>query len=147
MKDFYITLLSSDSINYFPSNSLSAFTNQFNGKYELNENWVVGLAEMSYNRFDCHNTIDIDEHELMYAYVDIIKPTQIGFSQVRCIRLINTKRGEPNSLQFQNIQYHALDKTKFDNISILLANESGEKIEFHNNIMPTFVVLHFLKNK
>lgn len=62
MKDFYVTLLSNSSMNYFPANTTSSFTVKLHKNITLGEDWHVGLAEIHYsynfaNVRDNHNTI------------------------------------------------------------------------------------------
>lgn len=49
MKDFFVTLLSNSSMNYFPENKTSSFTVQLAEKITLNGSWSVGVAEIHYN--------------------------------------------------------------------------------------------------
>lgn len=44
--EFYISLMSSSSIKFYPSNTLSAFTNLLSQKQKLSEEWCVGLSEI-----------------------------------------------------------------------------------------------------
>lgn len=47
--EFYLTLLSNSSMNYFPNNTLAHFQTKLPRKITLASNWVVGLAEISFN--------------------------------------------------------------------------------------------------
>lgn len=49
MKDFYVTLLSNSSMDYFPTNTTSSFTVRLHQNITLGENWHVGLAEIHYS--------------------------------------------------------------------------------------------------
>ncbi len=50
--DFNIILFSNDSMDFFPQNKLSAFTNRLSQPCRLEEgSWYVGLAEISFNDF------------------------------------------------------------------------------------------------
>lgn len=49
MNDFFITLLSNSSMNFFPDNKTSSFTVQLPEKITLNGSWSVGIAEIHYN--------------------------------------------------------------------------------------------------
>lgn len=140
MNNFYITLLSSDSLNYFPSNTLSAFTNQFNKPYVLSQDWQVGICNMFHNSFE--NT---EKNELLYIYTDIIQPNQVGFSQIRCLRIINSIHGGDNAIEFKRIHYMPIEKNQFENISILLTNGKGDKIPFNDSTEPSMIKLHFIK--
>lgn len=47
--EFYLTLLSNSSQTYFPNNTLSNFRTKLPTKIFLSDDWVVGLAEISFN--------------------------------------------------------------------------------------------------
>lgn len=49
MKDFYVTLLSNSSMDYFPSNTTSSFTVKLHKNITLGEDWLVGVAEIHYS--------------------------------------------------------------------------------------------------
>lgn len=49
MKEFFVTLLSNSSMNFFPANKTSSFTVQLAEKITLNGSWCVGVAEIHYN--------------------------------------------------------------------------------------------------
>lgn len=48
MKEFYLTLLSNSSPDYYPENKTSSFTVHLPKKIELNNNWEVALVEIHY---------------------------------------------------------------------------------------------------
>jgi len=48
--EFYVTLLSDSSMNYYPENTLSSFTNKMD-KYMYDSNWKVGISEIYVNNF------------------------------------------------------------------------------------------------
>ena len=45
---FYITLPSNSSVNYYPDNTLAHYTTKLANKVELEGDWEVGLAEISF---------------------------------------------------------------------------------------------------
>lgn len=49
MDEFFVTLLSNSSMQFFPDNKTSSFTVQLAEKITLNGSWSVGLAEIHYN--------------------------------------------------------------------------------------------------
>lgn len=57
MKDFYMTLLSNSSMNYFPNNKTSVFTVHLPRKVILKENWAVALASINY-RYNFFNVTE-----------------------------------------------------------------------------------------
>lgn len=46
--DFYLTLLSNSSMNYFPNNKTTHFSTQLQRAVHLNEEWSVALVELQY---------------------------------------------------------------------------------------------------
>lgn len=48
---FYISLMSNASMDEYPENVLSAFTNKLAKPCRVNENWVVGVTEIFFNSF------------------------------------------------------------------------------------------------
>src|SRR5258705_1377917 len=65
MNEFYLTLPSNSSMNYFPDNTLAKFTTKLPAPILLQDDWEVGLAEIIYptsfynviadkNYFCCH---------------------------------------------------------------------------------------------
>lgn len=46
--EFYLTLLSNSSMQYFPDNTTTKFTTQLHRRIRLTGSWVVGLAEVQY---------------------------------------------------------------------------------------------------
>lgn len=48
---FNVTLLSNDSINKYPKNVLSSFTNYIDSPLNLYGSWEVGISEIFYNDF------------------------------------------------------------------------------------------------
>jgi hypothetical protein len=50
MSDFYLTLPSNSSMQYYPNNTLSAFTTHLPNGVELHGEWEVGLVEIQYPR-------------------------------------------------------------------------------------------------
>ena len=46
--EFYVTLPSNSSMQYFPDNKTSNFVNKLSRTLQLDEDWEVGLAEIVY---------------------------------------------------------------------------------------------------
>jgi hypothetical protein len=49
--EFYVTMLSNSSMNYYPENSLSSFTNKMNKYMQKDSNWKVGITEIYTNDY------------------------------------------------------------------------------------------------
>lgn len=50
--EFYVCLLSNNSIQIYPENTLSAYTNILKYPLKLTNDWVVGLTEISFNSYN-----------------------------------------------------------------------------------------------
>jgi hypothetical protein len=48
---FYVSLLSSNSLNIFHHNVLSAFTNLLKTPLRLDDSWCVGVSEIAFNDY------------------------------------------------------------------------------------------------
>lgn len=81
----------------------------------------------------------------LYVYTDIIKPRLIGDIQSRFLRVIPTPKGERH-LRFTHVEYCPLEKTYIENISILITDSQGERVNFNASTSPTYIMLHFKKN-
>lgn len=250
--EFYICLLSSNSMNYYDGNTLSSFTNLLASPCNLNcgsgeGDWKVGLTEVAFNSyfhntqtrnkrsldtrfdkmivvqgetqttsnggftpmmlipkalsqipdtviksinnnipkqlnvveasltpsvtkrskinsepqhsFDIPPSIRTDEpRELglavnnsdlnlnyIYIYMDAIKPRYIGDIKSRYLKIIPKLNTHADIIKFDHVEYCSLEKGYIENISILLLDIEGEKINFIGGTSPTYVMLHFKK--
>ena len=50
MSDFYLTLPSNSSMDYFPDNTMTRYTTKLPKRIQLEGDWEVGLAEIQYTR-------------------------------------------------------------------------------------------------
>jgi hypothetical protein len=48
-------------------------------------------------------------------------------------------------MEYANVQYHPVEKTKFHDIAISLKDKFGFDIKFNESYLPTKIVLHFRK--
>lgn len=64
MKEFFVTLISNSSCNIYSWNKASSFTVQLPRKICLNENWVVGLAEIQFS----YNFFNVSENNNSFTY-------------------------------------------------------------------------------
>lgn len=64
MKDFYVTLISNSSIETYSWSKASSFIVQLPRKISLNENWVVGLAELHFS----YNFFNVTENNNSFTY-------------------------------------------------------------------------------
>lgn len=89
-KSFFITLMSNSSLNVYPNNTLSQFTNKLPYTLELNEQWSVGLVKFSCTTIN-EDKIEI-EPKVKFIHVggfdttinlfDIIKPHTPFFNSI-----------------------------------------------------------------
>lgn len=66
MKDFYLTLLSNSSLDIYRFNKASSFIDQLPHKITLNEDWVVGLAEVQFS----YNFFNVTENNNSFTYTN-----------------------------------------------------------------------------
>lgn len=108
---------------------------------------IVGFYKHIIFKHNKHEKIS-DIYHFIYVYTDIIKPRAIADQQIRYLRIIPIlKVHEQRHIKFGNVEYCPIEKTFIENISILITDNSGNKINFDSSTYPTFVMLHFKKNK
>lgn len=77
-------------------------------------------------------------------YTDIIEP-YINGNSLSKILYLSDRENDSKPLFVTNIQYHKIEKTLINAISIFIANDQGEQLLFgeSNPSKPTALVLHF----
>ena len=81
-------------------------------------------------------------------YSDILKPRIIGDRISRAMYIHpmqNSEMNERNVVNIKNVEYYPLEKTNIEEIDILLADETGEQIDFNNSSFSSMILLHFKK--
>ncbi len=86
----------------------------------------------------------IEVAPFLYVYTDIIKPRCIGDIQSRYLRVIPMPSDERH-IRFTHVEYCALEKIYIENISILITDSQGDRINFNASSSPTYIMLHFKK--
>lgn len=85
---------------------------------------------------------DIHKNRFIFVYSDIIRGRIIGDTIGRFLRVIpltdNTR-----DLQFRHVEFVPVEKNYIESITILLANNFGERIQFKASTVPTYVSLCF----
>lgn len=89
------------------------------------------------------NKNNIIEHAFLYS--DIIQPRGVGDKQTKCLKVIPIKNNE-SYIHFEKVDYFPVESNILKDISILITNGAGEKIDFKASMLPTFLTLHFKKN-
>lgn len=168
---FNITLLSNDSINKYPKNVLSCFTNYFESPLNLYGSWEVGLSEIFYNSFDVtysdasemlnEGYIDTGKLEnitqkskrnvepiffdLLYIHIDIINPRVVGDQMVRCLKVMPACGKQQEYIKFGRIEYYPVELFHIRNISVQILDGESNRIDFNESLLPTMITLHFRK--
>lgn len=85
--------------------------------------------------------------DFMCFYLDILKPSIIndGMARILYIKPLLKTSNEMNDVIVPNIQYYPLEKYRIHEISVLIADETGNQINFEDGERSTFLKLHFLK--
>lgn len=79
-----------------------------------------------------------------FAYCDIITPRLIGDQYNRCLRVIPITNLQQHII-FENIEYYPVQTNVIPSITMLIADENGEKLNFMASSVPTMCTLHFKK--
>jgi hypothetical protein len=124
--EFYLTLLSNNSMAYFPENKTSTFCNQLPKTVHLEGSWVVGVSEIMY---PCSIISISDEENTMYfKYVyELASALDSFFSDVRVAYWVDDKI---KSGKYKSIDELIANKHNFKNIEVLVMHK--EKIEAGN---------------
>lgn len=88
-------------------------------------------------------TFELDPHNLMYVYSDIVAPYSVGDVQTPLLRVVALK-GERNQTvneTFNNLYYLPVARRGFDTIEININTERGEPMPFSGG--KSLAVLHF----
>lgn len=113
---FYISLMSNSSLDEYPDNTLSAFTNKLARPCRVNENWVVGVTEIFFNSFSSSAKLQMlpvtneDVDTFPPVTVTQIKPTKTSKKRKNRERIVRhnyqhlelqpiTKKNRRNTLQ------------------------------------------------
>lgn len=139
--NFYVTLLSNNSLMVYENNSLSAFSNLVNlPTLTTKEDWEVGITELFLNE----GSTEIST--ILFIYSDIIKPRCIGNQHIRCIRVLPFK-GQSKCYEFNNVEYYPIEISVINDISILIATSNGAQYNFNPSTIANYITLHFRKKR
>lgn len=83
----------------------------------------------------------------MFFYSDLIEPRIVGDALGRVLLTHPLRPIEQiyQSVNILNVQYCKLEKSRIVEINILITDETGEQINFKNDIISTMILLHFRK--
>ncbi len=152
LNEHYVTLVSNNSMDFYPNNTLSSFTNILPVPLELNGDWVVGINDLcmvlpknSYcYKLDKEPPCDSRMRYPVFIYTDIVKQRMIGDTFVKCIKILHTT-GEDEYISFPRVEYHPLASNFIRDITLLFQNEENVQIELLSSYKPTMCTLHFKK--
>lgn len=77
-----------------------------------------------------------------FIYLDIMKPRLVGDQSIKCLRIFPKTNSQQN-IEFTSVEYYPIQSNYITDISILIANNNGDKINFENSKIPTMCTLHF----
>ena len=101
-----------------------------------------------YDHFFAKKILPSEENKtvLMFIYTDVMKPRTIGNQATRCLKIIPSN-GKGQNIIFDMPEYYPIEQQTLRTLSIQIANDIGEKINFEPSNIPTYCVLHFIKEK
>ena len=126
-EDFYITLSSKDSTNYFPGNNAGHFRVKLHERLKLQGLWKVALCE--FHMSEKHDETLVCCSNLTSSYV-------FGGLLSRVLRLIRDK-----SKTFHEPYYIKVDATEYDMIEIYIRDASMNPVSFDGS--ESVCTLHF----
>lgn len=147
-QDFTVTLLSNNSLDKFKDNVQSSFTNYLQTPLLLSPGeWSVGITEVFHNGFiNSYQQIDPSPtHDFLYINCDIIEDRIVGDQRVKCLKVIPTSSTKEQMIRFGRIEYYRIGVQHIRGISIIIADQEGQRINFKLSILPTMITLHFTK--
>lgn len=86
-----------------------------------------------------------DLNSYVFIYLDIMEPRFVGNQSSKCARCFLKKNSEVVSMEFKNVQYYPLCVSSISDISVLIADSSGGKVDFLPSYLPNVVTLHLKK--
>lgn len=96
MRDFYMTLLSNSSMEYYPKNKTSSFTVQLPRYIQMEDDWEVGLVEIQYpytfyTVSEAHNEIELIVYDVTKAFSKFVHDNANTQARLRDSGLPSTK--------------------------------------------------------
>lgn len=84
---FNVTLLSNDSVNKYPKNVLSSFTNYIDCPLDFYGSWEVGISEIFYNDFNLsyNEAFEKPNEMLNEGFIDTGLLEEIGVEKIKTV--------------------------------------------------------------
>lgn len=87
------------------------------------------------------NEMDVN---YLFFYCSVIKENYVGNKRGRIMLILpNEQLSKTNSLIFSNVLYNPIESFLIDEIRVLITDEFGQRIKFHDSFIPTFIGLTF----
>lgn len=110
---FYVCLLSNNSLDIYPNNVLSAFTNKLHVPITFTDSWSVGITEIGFNN------VQSPQSKLSQEHIPTKKAKRnVTFEQV----IINIEGEKKYRIEFTSNDLNKLSKSKFISFSTFLEN-------------------------
>lgn len=119
--DFYVCILSNNSLHFYPENTLSAFTNALARPCKLDDSWSVGLTEIALPEREKNP----DDHKVVKHQISdkAYKGTRKKVKRSYVETFTSVKLDEKTSLQWWSNGLKALSyKERHINFSVLLSS-------------------------
>ena len=165
LTQFYVTLPSNSSADFYPSNTLTSYTTHLVKQINLTGNWEVALTEIHDN---LHRMLGLKNRAVnenffghlpvyvnggfygMYVYCDIAENQFVGDVSVSLLRIVPVKtsgltQGDIIAPSFNTPRYVPLKQKNFEVIQMDLRTDTGEKVAFQRGKVTT--TLHFRRTR
>lgn len=77
VEQFYVGLMSNESMNDYPDNVLSAFTNKLARPIQIDESWCVGLTHISYGPYASFQRMEMGPEIPINLEVETFEPVTV----------------------------------------------------------------------
>ena len=139
---FYIHLLSNDSLHYFSDNKPGKFTCMLPQNVHLDGRWYVGLAEFEYTHKITRQPFPLH----LVVSTTLCKDSIVGGKTHQLLRFIpfTKKAGQRIFDRLGPVHYYLVNKQTIDQVEISI-NAPGYLIDQVLSDQPVRCMLHFTK--
>jgi len=139
MNDKYITLRSTDSVEYYPANKAWSFKVHLNEPLHLEQKWRVALTEITFENWqsakksDCHD---------IYIYTDMCEARHlVGETKEPLLRRLCLRGNKKKkTFEFTNQYYFPIRIQDTDTVHVYIKDMRGNDPSFITG--PVIVTLH-----
>ena len=133
MKDFYVNIKNTDSLNHFPTNSKNSFTLNF--PIDLH---IHGFP-MKCALVDISHPPVITDCPMITLHCDAVTPSVIDSSLKPILRRFPNRRFD--GMAYSSPQYIKIKSERIVQMSFSLRDDNSELIQFSEGV--TYITLHF----